>query len=144
MNHLPARWLIPDYDEITGRGTFVLLSEYREPLARLYASVPKGAVWAGTWGRWYPRRSTGPKSQNNHEWGHEQTIASALGYDDVRAIHEVVGWKATGRGLPLIYIGKIPIPKPAHLCNTTEQALRIEAAHQLAAEEGIKLVEENE
>ena len=143
---LPARGQLQTYSALTGSFSGFLASEYRDAMGALYERVPHGAVWALRFGQWFPPRTTGPKSQSNHEWGHERTIAETLGYDDIRAIHELVGWKATGRGLPLIYIGhsRIPIPKPAHLCDTREQALRIEATHQLAAEEGITLIEEED
>lgn len=87
------------------------------------------------------QRSTGIFSQNHHLNGHIMQICGATGndYDTIKYCVKMKAIEAYGYPFETV-CGQI-IPKPEHECDTTECAKLIEAAHILAAEEGIFLQE---
>ena len=141
-NKLKMRGLIDTYDSATGRGTFQLLSDYREAFEILHQRV-KGAVWELTAGKWYRRRTTGWKSQNHHINGHVQQICIETG-QDFETVKMMVKYQAVSAGYPFVTYHNYTIPKSEALCNTQEAAMLIEAAHVIAAELSIILKEEDE
>jgi len=86
------------------------------------------------------RRTTGERSQSHHLNGHVQTIAMETG-NDFEAVKSVVKLRAIAMGYPFKTYRGITVPKSEADCTTKECALLIDAVHQLAAEEGIVLVE---
>ena len=89
------------------------------------------------------KRSTGEASQNHHLNGHIQQICMAIGETDFDSIKDYVKRKAVGMGLPSTTLknGDI-LPMRERDSDSFECYLMIEAAHLLAAEEGIFLKEE--
>jgi len=97
-------------------------------------------------------RSTGPKSQQNHFYGHCRQIAVETG-NDLDMVYFAVARRACSQGYPFKKIdGKVvismfdqlPEPKPEPESTSAEAAILIEATHQVAAEFGIRLIEESE
>jgi hypothetical protein len=90
----------------------------------------------------YKPRSTGKGSQNSHAWGHCQQIANELGCElhDVEYIAKV---RAIKRGYPISTTLGMQLPKSQKDINTQECGYLIEEYHQIAAENGIFLKEEN-
>lgn len=89
------------------------------------------------------RRTTGERSQSHHLNGHIQTIAMETG-NDFEAVKSVVKLRAIAMGYPFKTYRGITVPQSEADCSTKECALLIDAVHQLAAEEGIVLVEYEE
>ena len=85
-------------------------------------------------------RTTGERSQSHHLNGHIQTICLETG-NDFDAVKTLVKMRAISRGYPFTSIRGLTIPKSEAACTTTECGLLIDEVHQLAAEEGIALVE---
>lgn len=85
-------------------------------------------------------RTTGERSQSHHLNGHVQTIAMETG-NDFQAVKEVVKMRAISMGYPFKTYHGITVPQSEADASTVECALLIDAVHQLAAEEGIVLVE---
>ena len=151
-NKLKMRGLIESYDMNTGRGTFQLLSDYREAFAILYQRV-KGAVWELTAGKWYRSRTIGKDSQNHRLNGFVSQFCNATG-NDFADIKLYVKRKAMRRGLPaktgnngeIIYskVDGEPLPMSEADMDTVQCSWVIEEIQQLAAEEGIILKEEDE
>jgi len=148
-NKLKMRGLIESYDMNTGRGTFQLLSDYREAFAILYQRV-KGAVWELTAGKWYKKRTTGYRSQSAHFHGHCQTICEDTG-NDMNDVKLFLKRRAVRRGYPLqktetgdirlsIVDGE-PLPQSESEADTIQEGYLIEEAHQLAAEYSVFLIE---
>ena len=86
------------------------------------------------------RRTTGERSQSHHLNGHVQTIAMETG-NDFEAVKQVVKLRAISMGYPFKTYHGITVPQSEADASTVECALLIDAVHQLAAEEGIVLVE---
>ena len=87
-------------------------------------------------------RSTGPHSQNAHVNGHVQQIAHELGagFDDVKAY---IKREAVSMGYPYVTLSNgdiLPISEADS--DTLQCSYLIEAAHVVAAQEGIILREE--
>ena len=151
-NKLKMRGLIESYDMNTGRGTFQLLSDYREAFAILYQRV-KGAVWELTAGKWYRSRTIGKDSQNHRLNGFVSQFCNATG-NDFADIKLYVKRKAMRRGLPaktgnngeIIYskVDGEPLPMSEADMDTVQCSWVIEEIQQLSAEEGIILKEEDE
>jgi len=151
-NKLKMRGLIDTYDSATGRGTFQLLSDYREAFEILHQRV-KGAVWELTAGKWYRRRTTGWKSQNHRLNGFVSQFCDVTGndFDDIKLF---VKRKAMRRGLPpktdhrgkIIYskIDGEPLPISEADMDTVQCSWVIEEIQQLSAEYSVMLREENE
>ena len=89
----------------------------------------------------YKPRSTGPKSANNHAWGHCTQIARELG-NDLWEVEYIAKVRAIKRGYPVTTTLGIPVPKSQADINTLECSYLIEEYHQIAAEAGIILQEE--
>lgn len=89
------------------------------------------------------RRTTGERSQSHHLNGHIQTIAMETG-NDFDAVKTVVKLRAISMGYPFKTYQGITVPQSEADASTVECALLIDAVHQLAAEEGITLVEYEE
>ena len=87
------------------------------------------------------KRSTGPYSQNRHFNGHCQQIAIQTG-GDFDSVKLGLKFRACDMGYPCVH-NKMGdrIPKSESQATTTECALLIEAAHIVAAELGIELME---
>ena len=151
-NKLKMRGLIDTYDSATGRGTFQLLSDYRQAFQMLHQRV-KGAIWELTAGKWYWKRTTGEKSQNHRLNGFISQFCDATG-NDFYDIKLYVKRKAMRRGLPaktdnngeIIYskVDGEPLPISEADMNTIQCSWAIEEIQQLAAEYGIILREEDE
>jgi len=86
------------------------------------------------------KRTTGERSQNHHLNGHVQTICMETG-NDFDAVKQVVKLRAIAMGYPFTTFHGVTVPKSEADATTKECALLIDAVHQLAAEEGIALVE---
>lgn len=84
-------------------------------------------------------RSTGKGSQNSHAWGHCAQIARELGAE-VWEVEYVAKVRAIKRGYPVST--KLGVPKSQADISTEECGYLIEEYHQLAAENGITLIEE--
>ena len=89
------------------------------------------------------KRSTGKNSANAHLNGHVQQLCESIGDTDFDSIKDCVKRKAVGMGLPFKTLknGDI-LPMRERDSDSFECYLMIEAAHLLAAEEGIFLKEE--
>ena len=152
MNRLSARGQILVYSPLTGSFSGFLASEYRDAMGALYERVPHGAVWALEFGRWYPRRSTGPESQCNHFHGHCQTIAEDTG-EELGRVKLIIKRRAMKRGYPTMvdekgnivfsrFDGEV-LPQSESLASTEQENMLIEETHQVAAEMNIRLIEKN-
>lgn len=86
-------------------------------------------------------RTTGEKSQNHHLNGHIQMIAMETG-NDFETVKEVVKQRAISMGYPFRTYKGLVVPYSESEASVEECAILIEAAHMLAAEEGIILKEE--
>lgn len=92
----------------------------------------------------YPPRSTGEGSQNHHLNGHIMQICNVTG-NSFKAVKLAVKEIAMEQfGYPFETVGKHIVPKSESDCDTVECGMLIEAAHYLAAEEGIILREATE
>jgi len=89
----------------------------------------------------YKIRSTGPFSQNHHLNGHIIDICNATGnsYEDVKTAVKLLAVENMGYPYGTV-LGQI-VPKHEKDCNTEECSKLIEAAHVIAAENGIALTE---
>lgn len=87
-------------------------------------------------------RTTGEKSQNHHLNWHIQSICLATG-NDFETIKSVVKMRAVAMGYPFQTYHGLPVPKSEADASVEECALLIDAVHQLAAEEGIALKDDN-
>ena len=85
-------------------------------------------------------RTTGEYSQNHHLNGHIQQIAVETG-NDFSAVKAVVKQMAVSMGYPFRTLKGMVIPYSESEASTVECAILIEAAHMLAAEQGIILRE---
>ena len=86
-------------------------------------------------------RTTGPKSQNSHAWGHIQQLAEYTGHD-VSEIGALAKLRAVKRGYPAdtFYDGTL-IPWSQSRLDTAQCAHLIDELHQIADELGIILRE---
>ena len=86
-------------------------------------------------------RTTGPESQNHHLNGHIMQIVNETGnsYEVVKYCVKMIAVEQMG--YPSRTIAGHIIPQPESESSTDECALLIEAAHILAAESGIILIE---
>ena len=92
----------------------------------------------------FPLRSTGPHSQNHHLNGHIMQICNKTG-NSFKAVKLAVKQIAMEQfGYPFETVGKHIVPKSESDSDTAECSMLIEAAHYLAAEEGVILREEAE
>jgi hypothetical protein len=84
-------------------------------------------------------RSTGWKSQNHHLWGHAAQIGQELGYDRREMLYLIAEMTS---GWPMAeYKGKmVPVSEAKISSEVASEA--IETAHRIAAENGIRLVED--
>ena len=85
-------------------------------------------------------RTTGAGSQSHHINGHIQQICIATG-NDFDMVKTVVKMRAISRGYPFKTLRGVVIPQSEADASIEECALLIDEVHQLAAEEGIALVE---
>jgi hypothetical protein len=85
-------------------------------------------------------RSTGPRSQNSHAWGHCTQIARELGME-VYEVEYIAKVRAIKRGYPVSTQLGMMIPKSQADIDTVECGYLIEEYHQIAAENGIVLTE---
>lgn len=85
-------------------------------------------------------RSTGYRSQSHHLNGHIQQICVATG-NDFEMVKTVVKMRAIARGYPFKTLRGVVIPQSEADSSIEECALLIDEVHQLAAEEGIGLLE---
>jgi hypothetical protein len=91
--------------------------------------------------KWYLSRSTGWKSQNHHINGHIAQIAEATG-NDFDTVKMYCKTEAIGHGYPTDTIRDIVIPWSESRIDTLQASFLIDTIHQLAAELGISLIEE--
>jgi hypothetical protein len=139
---LTAHGLMLNYESLTGVGSFQLASKYRAPFSSLFNQIPRGALWRMEFGKFYPKRSTGPLSMNHHVNGHVQQISMSTG-QDFATVKAMVKIAAIDMGYPFITYRGRAIPKSEGEADSQECGLLIEAAHRIAAELGIKLREES-
>ena len=85
-------------------------------------------------------RSTGPRSQNSHTWGHCTQIAKELGME-IYEVEYIAKYRAIKRGYPVSTHLGMMIPKSQADIDTVECGYLIEEYHQIAAENNIVLVE---
>ncbi len=133
--------ILLDYDSLTGVGRFVLASKYRTPFAALVASVPKGAVWDLNMGKYFPNRSTGRHSQNNHMHGHAAQIAAVIGDSMEDVLHEAC-LKTADYPFHVSKLSGKPVPQSTSKATTQQAAAVIETLHRIAVFLGITLKEE--
>lgn len=96
-----------------------------------------------------PRRTTGKGSQSHHFNGHVQQIAMAT-FNDFADVKKYVKQRAVSMGYPLLERFGRPLLDPWGMvqgiseteATTSDMSLLIEAAHLVAAEEGVVLREE--
>jgi len=88
-------------------------------------------------------RSTGPLSQNHHLNGHIQEICMETG-NDFDAVKTWVKQQAIARGYPFETSRGVAVPKSEAYASVEECAILIDVVHQLAAELGIMLTENEE
>ena len=88
-------------------------------------------------------RSTGPHSQNNHEWGHATQIGSETG-DTARSVLDGARWDAMtmGYSTKTNYAGKT-VPVDLSEQNSKDASILIERLHQIAAFIPVKLIEKS-
>lgn len=129
------------YTYVFGTGYFegFIQSQDRGLMKAMFDFV-NGKQWSMAFGKYYPRRSTGPHSQNAHFYGHCQQIAEITG-NDFDMVKLVIKLRAIKRGYPVERILNEDIPQSEVDCNTLEESYLIEECHQLAAEEEIILRE---
>ena len=89
----------------------------------------------------YKPRTTGPGSQNHHLNGHIVQLCNATqhSYDEIKYCVKMRAVELMG--YPYETVGGYIVPKGEKDCDSEECAKLIEAAHVLAAEWGIILVE---
>jgi len=78
-------------------------------------------------------RTTGPKSQNSHAWGHIQQIAEYTGHE----VTEVEMWakiRAVKRGYPFDTMGGVVVPWSQSRLDSGQCAHLIDELHQIADE----------
>lgn len=123
-----------------------LMLKIPQPLQPVYAKlVEKGALI----GDWYdvsitlPKRprSTGPNSQNNHSWGHAVQIAQETGHE-VSEIEYIAKMRAVAGGYPYKVLAGELIPISQAHASVEDLIKLIEAYHQIAAELGVVLNEQ--
>lgn len=85
------------------------------------------------------KRSTGWKSQNHHLWGHAAQIGSELGYDRREMVYIIAGMT---NGWPTAEYKGVMIPKSESTISVEVATEAIEVAHRIAAENGIRLIED--
>lgn len=85
-------------------------------------------------------RSTGEKSQNSHAWGHCTQIARELG-KELYEVEFIAKVRAVKRGYPVSLCLGFPVPKSQADISSEECAALIEEYHQIAAENGVRLIE---
>jgi hypothetical protein len=91
--------------------------------------------------KWYKSRTTGWKSQNAHINGHIQQIAEQTG-NDFETVKVYCKTEAIGAGYPFDLLGDIVIPWSEARIDTVQAAILIDVIHRLAAEYGVRLIEE--
>ena len=101
--------------------------------------------WNVTVTPWYKRRTTGKRSQNHHFHGHCRQIAVATG-NRMKDVEEYVIQQALDLGYPEVVnpLTHRLTAKDQTEATTVEFALLIEAAHLVAAELQIVLIERDE
>ncbi len=139
---LPTHGLMLSFDALSGVGGFQLASKDRASFYSLCQSIPRGAIWRMEFSRHYPKRSTGPKSQNHRINGFIQQICEQT-HNSFSAVKERMKELAVDRGYPFETLpdGSIQ-PKSEADINTQEASWLIDTIEQFAAEWGIKLREE--
>jgi len=85
-------------------------------------------------------RTIGEGSQNSHAWGHCTEIARALG-NEVYEIEYIAKVRAIKRGYPVSICLGLPVVKSQSDIDTVECGYLIDEYHQIAAENGIRLTE---
>ena len=85
-------------------------------------------------------RTTGEGSQNSHSWGHMAQIARETGHE-VYEIEYLTKFRAIKRGYPVNTCLGITVPKSQSEIDTVENGYLIDELHQVAAENGITLIE---
>ena len=136
-----GRGILLSYDSLTGTFTGQVVGSDRVAFGQMYQGIPQGKVCALEVGRWYPKKSTGPESQNNHFWGHVRQIAQEIG-EDVEAYAASVLLRAEKRGYPVVvdpFGGRVP--KLWREASSAEAARGIEQTHEDASFLGLLLTE---
>ena len=87
-------------------------------------------------------RTTGPGSQNSHAFGHCSQIAQETGHE-VYEIEYIAKVRAIKRGYPVSTCLGVQVVKSQKDIDTVECGYLIDEYHAIAAENGIKLREEN-
>jgi len=85
-------------------------------------------------------RSTGFKSQNHHLFGHAAQIGKELGYDRREMVYLIA--EMTPEWPMVEFKGKM-VPRSESTISVEVAAAAIETAHRVAAENGIRLIEED-
>ena len=85
------------------------------------------------------KRSTGWKSQNHHLFGHAAQIGKELGYDRREMVYLIA--EMTSDWPMREYKGRM-VPASESTISVEVASAAIEVAHRIAAENGIRLVEE--
>jgi hypothetical protein len=107
----------------------------------LWAEVKKSPEYLNVKiGRPSKPRTTGELSQNHHVNGHIQQICQETG-NDFDAVKLYCKTRALERGYPFDTINGVIIPWSETRLDTEQCAIFIEAIHQVAAEEGVELIE---
>jgi hypothetical protein len=92
--------------------------------------------------KWHRTRSTGPHSQNRAINGFIQQIAQETG-NDFETVKTYCKTEAISAGYPFDTLRDIVIPWSETRLDTVQASILIDTIHRLAAEEGIRLKEED-
>lgn len=137
--NLETLGVIESYNTATGRGQFVLQTNYREAFGHMAAKLGKD-LWRIKWSKYYRRRTTGRHSQNSHLWGHAQQIGAEIG-EDAREVLRDACLRTAEYPTTVSKLTGQPVPKSTSEATTVEAAAVIEILHRIAAFLNIRLEE---
>lgn len=95
-----GRGILISYEGLTGIFCSQIVSQDRLAFGMTYEKIPHGKVCNIDVSQWYPRKSTGPESQNNHAFGHARQIGQHIG-EDVEEVLRGACIRAEKRGFPI-------------------------------------------
>jgi len=91
--------------------------------------------------KYYKGRSTGPKSQSHHLWGHAAQLGEHLGYDRREMLYLIAEMTPSW---PIIAHNGHCAPASESKIDKLTASQAIDICHRIAAEEGIELIEEEQ
>jgi len=112
-----------------------------ETAMRVFVEKLKGGPAVIQLKKWYQSRTTGWKSQSHHINGHVAQIAEATG-NDFDTVKIYCKTEAISAGYPFDTIHDYVVPWSETRIDVLQASILIDTIHRIAAEEGIRLIEE--